>query len=60
MSCLRWDCENKSDARYARVPTASNVADGPSRMDPTNVVSVLGGTVVPPVFPGIPFACRVL
>ena len=35
---------------YARVPTASNIADAPSRLDFAEVIS-LGGVVVAPVFP---------
>ena len=56
MQCLEWDFVNRSDSWYARVPTASNISDGPSRMS----LAVMQGQfpsarVVPPVFPdGVP------
>ena len=56
MQCLEWDFVNRSDSWYARVPTASNISDGPSRMS----LAVMQGQfpsarVVPPAFPdGVP------
>ena len=32
MNCLAWDQGHRSSHWYARVPTYSNIADGPSRM----------------------------
>ena len=49
MACLRWDYENECVGWYARVPTASNLGDAPSRMEKPNPAS--GVRVVTPVFP---------
>ena len=51
MECLRWDYANECTSWYARVPTASNIGDGPSRMCADEVRELLDGVVVPPVFP---------
>ena len=50
LASLKWDQENDSQAWYARVPTFSNVADGPSRMIVTEALVALGAVVVPPIF----------
>ena len=49
MSCLKWDVDNESSAWYARVPTASNPGDAPSRM----LLPALSRRVevVAPIFP---------
>jgi hypothetical protein len=55
MSCLDWDFRSNSDSWYARVPTAANISDGPSRMDPSALLARFPARVMPPVFPeGIP------
>ena len=47
MSCVEWDGLNNSTAWYARVPTESNIADAPSRMDRTFCNSIRGRTLSP-------------
>jgi len=47
-SCLAWDQANNSNAWYVRVPTHSNVADGPSRLAFTRQLEKLGATIVSP------------
>ena len=49
--CLEWDYANQSHGWFARVPTVSNVADLPSRMEIGPFLLSLGATVVSPVFP---------
>ena len=49
MSCLKWDYDNDCIGWYARVPTASNPGDAPSRLQVPVVRS--GVEVVPPIFP---------
>ena len=51
MQCLEWDCNNDSTAWFARVPSESNPADGPSRMEPQWVESALRSVSVTPVLP---------
>ena len=48
---LAWDYSNESSAWFARVPTASNIADAPSRMVLSKLLREMGAEVVPPVFP---------
>ena len=47
--CLQWDYNNESSGWYARVPTASNCGDEPSRM--MVPFSGKGVEVVRPIFP---------
>jgi hypothetical protein len=48
--CLNWDHTNNSVSWYARVPTASNIADDPSRLCPDLLVNKYGAKVVAPLF----------
>ena len=57
---LAWDYKHKSDGWHARVPTASNPGDDPSRMVSTNLVREYGARAVKPVFPVGDRASRVL
>ena len=50
MESLKWDQDFNSQAWYARVPTFSNIADGPSRFDYTAALEKLGAEVVQPKF----------
>ena len=50
LDCLKWDMDNQSNAWYARVPTASNIADGPSRMSSWEVVRALSAQPTKPIF----------
>jgi hypothetical protein len=50
-SCLIWDHHNSSVSWYARAPTASNIADDPSRLCPDLLVNKYGARVVAPLFP---------
>ena len=52
MQCLEWDYAFAVDAWYARVPTASNISDGPSRMSARYISGRYGGRSIRPVFPG--------
>ena len=45
-----WDGAHDSRSWFARVPTESNIADGPSRMSSADVIAA-GARLVPPVFP---------
>ena len=49
MSCLKWDYENECVGWYARVPTASNPGDAPSRMQIPSMSRDV--EVVTPIFP---------
>ena len=49
MSCLKWDYDNDTIGWYARVPTASNPGDAPSRFRVPLVGN--GVEVVTPIFP---------
>jgi hypothetical protein len=51
VQCICLDYELAISPWYARVPTCCNIADGPSRMDPALVVSIMGATCVTPMFP---------
>jgi len=51
MDCVKWDCANNCSSWYARVPTASNVGDDPSRMSATLLQKRFGARIVKPVFP---------
>ena len=51
MQCLSWDSAHDSSSWYGRVPTASNIADGPSRMDARELVSDFGALIVSPSLP---------
>ena len=60
MQCIGIDYAKDILAWYARVPTCCNIADGPSRMDSSEAVNLLGAKAVPPVCPkGVVFT-RVL
>ena len=50
MGCVEWDGSNNSTAWYARVPTESNIADAPSRMDRC-FCEQIGAKIVAPIFP---------
>ena len=47
--CLGWDHVNNCSSWFARVPSDSNIADDPSRMDPTHLVEKYGARIVKPV-----------
>ena len=47
-SCLKWDQDYKSQSWYARVPTFSNIADGPSRFEFTQCLKDLAAEIVVP------------
>ena len=49
MLCLEWDNRNGGTPWYARVPTYSNIADGPSRFEVTEELRRLNVVVVPPI-----------
>ena len=51
MQGLLWDSKFESSAWFGRVPTASNPADDPSRMDSTLVKELFGAKIVEPIFP---------
>jgi len=48
MACLKSDQDLESKSWYARVPTFSNIADGPSRLEYTQLLKDLGAEIVPP------------
>ena len=48
---LQWDNAHDSYPWFARVPTASNISDSPSRMRLSQELIELGAKVVAPVFP---------
>jgi hypothetical protein len=52
VKCSAWDNENGSISWYARVPTASNIADDPSRFDATLLRVKFQAKLVRPCFPG--------
>ena len=52
MDCLSWDYKNECESWYGRVPSKSNISDGPSRLDFASIKEEFGGTRVSPVFPG--------
>ena len=47
--CLSWDQAANSHPWYARVPTFSNIADGPSRMTVPRELREAGAKIVQPV-----------
>ena len=49
--CVGFDYKHGVLPWYARVPTCCNVADGPSRMDPSEAIDLLGATCIAPVLP---------
>ena len=51
MKCIGWDYHNNSTPWYARVPTACNISDSPSRMSLDTIPAQLNPRVVEPVFP---------
>ena len=51
MECLEWDQKSDCFPWYARVPTYSNLADGPSRLTYTAELKSLGAKIVSPLFP---------
>ena len=51
MACIGWDYQQRSTPWYARVPTACNLADGPSRMSVDTIPRRLKCVIVPPIFP---------
>ena len=59
MQCSAFDVRHGLTPWYARVPTASNIADGPSRMISKQVEN-LGSKRVDPVLPDGVFAKRML
>ena len=54
MDCLSWDYRHKVDSWYSRVPSKSNISDGPSRLDFSSVLNDLGAKLVEPIFPQVP------
>ena len=60
MQCVCWDLDNSSTAWYARVPTACNPADGPSRMTMADLPAALNAVAVRPIFPEDAAHVRVL
>ena len=60
MQGLAWDSKFESSAWYGRVPTASNPADDPSRMDSKLVKDLFGARIVEPIFPPGVRATKVL
>ena len=51
MDCLNWDYANSSESWYARVPSTSNISDGPSRLDFELACGELKAARVAPKFP---------
>lgn len=51
MDCLAWDYKNEADSWYARVPSSSNISDGPSRLDFLQVEEAFSARKVDPTFP---------
>ena len=51
MSVIGWDCKNHCYPGYARVPTFSNISDGPSRMTLEAFPAGMVPKVVCPVLP---------
>ena len=51
MDTLAWDYRHECESWFARVPSKSNIADGPSRLDFDLVVRALKGVRVQPVLP---------
>ena len=51
MDCLNWDYANSAESWYARVPSAANISDGPSRLDFKLVQDELRATLVEPKLP---------
>ena len=49
--CQMFDYEMETNSWYARVPTASNIGDAPSRMTVSEELKKLGARVVAPKFP---------
>ena len=52
MQCLAFDYAEGALSWYARVPTAANPSDEPSRMMCRAAVGTFGATVVRPIGPG--------
>ena len=48
MRCAHQDALSRSSSWYARVPSKSNIGDGPSRMDASQVRALYGAEVVQP------------
>ena len=48
MACLKSDQDLQSKSWYARVPTFSNIADGPSRLEFTKLLKDLDAEIVAP------------
>ena len=46
-----WDYANAGESWYSRVPSASNISDGPSRLKFGGELYELGAVQVAPVFP---------
>ena len=59
MDCMQWDYFHQVSSWYARVPTACNVADKPSRFDCRVAELSHGAVVVKPVCPSGYFLDRV-
>ena len=49
MKCAHQDALSRSSSWYARVPSKSNIADGPSRMKSEEVKRLYGAKIVAPV-----------
>ena len=51
MDALSWDYRHECESWFARVPSKSNVSDGPSRLDFSEILDNLKGVKVAPVLP---------
>jgi hypothetical protein len=51
MENVKWDCIHDCASWYGRVPTSSNIADDPSRMDSLILKTVFGARIVEPILP---------
>ena len=60
MRCIGFDYCNDVLCWYARVPTCCNLGDGPSRMDASEAIRLVGCRVVAPACPPVVSFTRVL
>ena len=51
MQCVEWDYTNKSAPWYASVPTETNIADAPSRLEASKLLAECRAKEVRPVPP---------
>ena len=51
MENVKWDCIHDCASWYGRVPTSSNIADDPSRMDSLLLKNRFGARIVKPILP---------